>query len=419
MKLLWNVIERHLDEAEFLWGVWEHSLVAPNYTLDDVARGPEARLLAHVDGLVVNGPEVARRLLIPAMALSETQRVCAAAMALLQSPGDTGVEAVVETLRTQPHQRPPLTRALSCAERPDVLSRMHELLKDSDRGVVMVAAEVSTFHHSPLGAVLPSLLASDDPAQQALGLKALPSEHSPLQHTAALQAGLEHGDQRVAAAAMEAGCRLGFAPAWRCVIERARDADKVAMLLLALGGGPVEHQTLISALSDTARRPIALWALSFVGTPGAVEASLEWMDDKEVGHLAVEVFTAVTGIELADAGLNAGPEEREALDHTAEDELPRPDPMKVRDWWIQHRGVFTHGQRYLMGKPRSLEAMFGALLHGSMRRRAPLLLDLQLRAAGKFCPCLETRAPTRQQYAELAAMRTIEAMAVDVVRSLF
>ena len=88
---LWDIVEEHLDEAEFLWEQWEHALLAPNYTLDELADGPEARLLAHLDGLVVGGPEVARRLLIPTLDEDvEPTRVRAAALALLLLQNATG-----------------------------------------------------------------------------------------------------------------------------------------------------------------------------------------------------------------------------------------------------------------------------------------------------------------------------------------
>ena len=58
----WDIVEEHLDEAEFLWAMWEHSLLSPKYTLDTVARGAplvlleamkmELRLTAPQDGQV-------------------------------------------------------------------------------------------------------------------------------------------------------------------------------------------------------------------------------------------------------------------------------------------------------------------------------------------------------------------------------
>ena len=115
---LWDIVEEHLDEAEFLWEQWEASLVAPNYVMREVEEGPEARLMAHIDGLVVNGPLVAERLLLPTITDidAEPTRVRAAALALLQTPGAEGFEAVFAELHSSPAQRPELARALECSE---------------------------------------------------------------------------------------------------------------------------------------------------------------------------------------------------------------------------------------------------------------------------------------------------------------
>jgi uncharacterized protein (TIGR02270 family) len=416
--IFWDMVERHLDEAEFMWGMWEHSLVAPDYTLEEVAEGPEQLLLAHIDGLVANGPEVAQRLLNPALDHGAPDLVSAAALAMLQSPGAPGLDAVVVALRTLPQQRAPLKRALACADRPEVLEHMRGLLGSLDEGLVAAAAEVLLFHHAPLGSTLSVLLAGEQSATRILGLRALMGEGDSPQALAAVRAGLADEEPSVATVAMEVGCRFGLDIAWARARERAAGGDKEAMLLLALGGGAAEHKGLLAALSDAARRPSALWALGFVGTPEAVDASLEWLNDPQAGHLVGEVFSAVTGVALATMGMTAAPGEEERLERTAEGELSRPDPAAVRGWWMKHRGAFTPGTRYLMGKPRSWEGLLEALARGPMRRRPPLLLDLQLRAPARPGPRLQPRAPTRRQFAELAALRALPDTAFNVTSPL-
>ena len=62
-----DVLERHLEEAAFLWTQWEAALGDAGYTLAEVAEGPEWRLRAHLDALLVAGRGAVPRLLLPAL----------------------------------------------------------------------------------------------------------------------------------------------------------------------------------------------------------------------------------------------------------------------------------------------------------------------------------------------------------------
>ena len=96
--IVWDIYEEHLDEAAFLWAMWEQSLDAANYTLDEVIAGPEERLLAHLDGLVLGGRRVAERLLAPVLTDDDPGKVAAAAWALLQAEEADHLELVLEAL---------------------------------------------------------------------------------------------------------------------------------------------------------------------------------------------------------------------------------------------------------------------------------------------------------------------------------
>jgi len=401
---LWDVVEEHLDEAEFLWDQWEHGLVAPNYTLDELADGPEARLLAHIDGLVVHGTHAATRLLLPALEAEETGRVSAAATALLLGELQAGLDALMEVLRDLPEQRPGLLRALECVPDPQVIPRMQALLTDDDEEIVAAAARVLHFRRAPIGEALGLLLASDLPEFRALALRAAPYEREPGKHLRSIHAGLADPDPGVSAAAIDAGVHLALPAAWAHVATRGRESgDRDALLWLALRGGPDDRATLLSALLEPDRRSAALWALGFLGTPEAVEAALEWLEDGVNGTLAGELFAAVTGVDLTDAGLTRSAEDGEdRLAHRPEDDLPHPDAMAVLHFWTAKRCAFTAGQRYLAGVPWSPGSILAQLRSGSMRRRHTLVQALaDMSGRGRD---LQTRAPTAQQLAVLARL---------------
>jgi uncharacterized protein (TIGR02270 family) len=404
---LWDIVEEHLEEAEFLWGVWERSLVAPNYDLDAVAELVESRLAAHLDGLVLAGELVLPRLLVPALAAAGHDRACAAAAALLQMPGHGGTHVVFEALRELPGRRPALVRALACADRPDLRPRLRGLLAEFDEGMVAAAAEVLRFHHEPLGEAVSVLLAGDDPAARALGLRALPGEPSSSQHLRALHAGLADPDNIVVDAAIEAGLFLASSAARKRARERAQEVDgDRAMLQLALLDEPDARSFLLAAVRQPALRRAALVALSYTGASDVVDACFDWLDEPEAGRLIGEMLSSMTGVDLEDAELSLPDDDDEQLERAPEDELPRPDPMLVSRWWYQQRSQYRDGRRYLGGRPRSPEAVLDALAHGPMRRRPALFLDLQLHARHGAHLRLQPLAPTARQKLEVAGLRS-------------
>lgn len=406
---LWDIVEEHLEEAEFLWEQWEASLVAPNYVLREVEDGPEGRLLAHLDGLVVNGPLVAERLLLPTIADvdAEPTRVSAAALALLQTPGDAGFDAVFSELHGSPAQRPELVRALECCELTPLYPRLGGLLAAEDADLRHAAARVLAYHGEALIEVVPGLLASERAVDRALGLRMVPRFAEGGRHRHAVLAALASEDPELRDVALTSGALLDLPQAWGCARDLVSAMDPgagQALLLLALRGDPADMPGLAAAVGDEALRGSALWALGFLGTGAAVELALPWLEDAACARLAGEVVAAITGLDLEDENLTRVAEEDEALEHRPEDDLPLPDAMGVLVWWRRQRGNFADDRRYLGGKSRDEVALRGALHEGPMRRRAAHLLALQFGAGPGCGPRLETTAPSRRQWRELAAL---------------
>ncbi|MDC0718273.1 TIGR02270 family protein [Nannocystis bainbridge] len=402
---LWDVLEEHLDEAEFLWESWEGSLVAPNYTLAEVEANVESRLHAHLDGLVIGGPVAAQQLLVPALESDESGRVAAAAAALLLGPDETALSTLFAALHELPAARPALVRAFACIDRAELLPRLRACLTDVDEAIVGAAAEALVFRHEPLGEALSVLLASDEPALRGLGLRALAGEPGGAGQVRAIQAALADEAPQVVDAAIAAGLVLAPAPTWTRVRSRAEQPDgALALLLLALRDGPGDRAALLAALGDASRRPAAIYALGHVGAPELVDACLEWLDDGDCGPLVGEAMQALTGLDLDEAGVTATVED-EATEHTPEHDLARPDPLPAMQWWLRQRPRFADGQRYLQGEPRARAGVIEALTSGPMRRRPALLLDLQLKAPRGALLRLQTAAPTARQRRELAELR--------------
>ena len=119
------------------------------------------------------------------------------------------------------------------------------------------------------------------------------------------------------------------------------------------------------------------------------------------------MLAAVAGIDLAKARLTAVPIEADHLEHTAEHDLVRPAPIAVLRWWTQRRSRLINGQRNLGGRPANRDAILDALVEGPMRRRPPLLRELQLLEPQNLRIRMQLRAPTTRQKAELTALKTL------------
>jgi uncharacterized protein (TIGR02270 family) len=133
-----------------------------------------------------------------------------------------------------------------------------------------------------------------------------------------------------------------------------------------------------------------------------VDLCLPFLGDADVGPLAGEVVTAITGLELKDGFCQPPAEPEEELTADEEDRdvapvagLPVPNPEAVQRWWAENRHRLEPQRRYLNGRVLSPESLVDALAHGPMRRRHMLALEASVQSGGRFR--LETRAWLRAQ----------------------
>src|SRR3569832_1116128 len=109
----WDIYEEHLDEAAFLWGQWERAMDAAHYTIDEVIEGPERRLRAHLDGLVLGGHPVAENLLVPALADEDEGKITASAKEQQHAEDGDHLDLLLDVLSksTKKEVRTALSRA--------------------------------------------------------------------------------------------------------------------------------------------------------------------------------------------------------------------------------------------------------------------------------------------------------------------
>ncbi|WP_043709745.1 TIGR02270 family protein [Corallococcus macrosporus] len=413
----WELLERHLEEAEFLWTQWEHALWSPEHTLASVAEGDEGRLRAHLDALVLGGTAVATRLLLPALTSEDPARVASAAWALLSAEDADWREPVFHLLEQGAEEtHPGLLRALELLDRPDLHALLLRKLPALPPALQAGALRVARVRHLDASAALEKLDWEADPALHAEALRALAFAPRTQAGDARLARALSHAHPTVSAAALETGLLLGSREAW----EHARGStSRAALLSLAVAGESKDLADLVARLKGGSPAAEVIWAAGFSGRLLAAEALLPLLREEAQAPLAAASFAAITGLPMAPPFLVEAPadaddeDSEEEAEPEAEDReawLPAPralpgevDALAVEAWWTRRRGDFTEGFRYLRGAPVTVEVLTSALETEPMLRRPSLAWEVALRGGG--APWVETRQWTQVQREQAHAPR--------------
>ena len=404
-KILWDVMEEHLEEAGFLWTMWERALVAPDYTLDELAAREEQRLVAHLDALVQGGEPVVEELLVPALEQDEAEISVAAALALTAAGhGPRVLEALGAAAGLTPGVWG-LRRALELSALDGVRGGLEELCAPGGSPLARaLALEALAFHGVSAGVLPGELLSSEDPVVVRALLRAgrvapgaLPEEVT--------ERGLASEDPALRDVALRTGILLGAESARRrcdeLVQERVAGA-RAAMELVSLQSGPASVRSLEPSLASPELALDALWALGFCGSVEAAELCVTVLQggDELLAAAAAEALCAITGLDLTATGLVKAPEpgleepDEEGglvLATTAEESLLAPDVEQVCAWWEARRAKLSPGVRYIMGRPAELSAVAGALHCAPLWRRHGLALDLGARADRDRATRINTR----------------------------
>lgn len=426
--ILWDVVEEHLDEADFLYGQWRRALDSPLYTIDSLAKGPESRMLAHVDGLVVNGPAVAERLLLPVLRAPEEPsetRACAASLALIGlGRHDAVVEALLQadavTSEGAEHALALAAPAAFDAWLPGALAR------GFDRRQRAALLRVAAARGHSLPNLLLYLQSSD--AEEAAAAADAAVWSDPVLHGPVLEYLLDDPRPAVANAVLTTALVHGSRSALARCLERAGDAtraDGLAMLLTALLGTPAHHEMLTGHLARETHRKAALFALGYAGQAAVIPTLLAQLETKDppTRKLTAEAIGTITGLDTAaDAFVSDLPvPESEALPSLEEDlaadlvptevdALPEPNVAAIMQWWSEQGGRMDARRRLLLGAPWTYEHALHTLGSLSMRRRAPAVTWLLLCSGGRAK--IGARAFAAMQRAQANAAERLSAQAL-------
>ena len=387
---LWNIYEEHFDEAAFLWTQWERALASSNHTIDEVAAGPEARLLAHLDGLVLGGLPVQERLLLPALTGGDASQLWVAGWALLEAESGDQLErlwgALVEA--TAADRRRALGRALELSSRADIPARLAPQLGRHGPEVDAVIIDVIAARDPHRLARLPLSDLGKSSSGELLAAVLRAAQRVPaFADRALIERGLLSDDLAARGAAVELGALLSV-PSTRAVCRQAiaerAPLLRLAMLVLGLAADAPDYQRLIDWSASTDLALDALWALGFTGRVDCAEHLLAQVDDPVRGPVAAESFGSITGSCIDGSYAVAGTpaplapmaESSPIPELRADDDLPVPDGGSLRVWWRGNAQRFDRGVRHVYGRPWSVGSVASALTRAATWRRQGLRLAL-------------------------------------------
>lgn len=408
--IMWEVVEEHLEEAAFLFEARALALDSPLYVLEDLISGPEERLLAHIDGLVVGGEQVATTLLAPSLEdadAEEPTRAAAAALALLAAPAAGWAQRLLEGLCNTPDTpRLGIVEALAIADAPELDARLRAFFPKASADVQRTLLPVLAARAIDPGRAMDDLLRDQDAVVRAhAAMAARYADRTRylgwLEH---LTADVE---STVSLAAIESGLVLGSRAAWAAAIALAtktREASRDALVWVAMLGEAEAVPAIAKRLEADPPDANALFALGFSGRVEAAELCLAFVEHEEVGRVAAEAFVGITGLprdedeywveppvptpEDIQRSIESEPpplEEDLAQDLVAkpDDDLPVPNPEAIRRWWADNRARFDARQRYIVGMPATTAALVRALRSEPLRRRHALATELACRTKGQ------------------------------------
>lgn len=358
--LLRDVLEEHLEELAFLWGLRRDGILSPGLTRGDLAL-LEARIEAHAEGLLVARGELLD-LAGPLLGSDEPEAAFAAGYVLLRS-GREGAGAVVEAFRSSSGGgRQGLADALAHGDARDVREELAACAASEDACLALAAsAALALQRASGLPERLEDrFLADADPAIRAAAWRLAPflREAPRAEAVARALADPDSGvalEAAVAAAwfalpsaleASRAGVRRGGAEAapWLRLLAVLGDATDLAPVLAAAGDR--------AGAGSGAAGPRAFGAL---GHPRGVEPLLAAMADEDPVRAAAAgaAFRKVTGFDAtgerrAAVGGAAAAGGDEA-DEPPSEEVALPDVEGARAFWDGARGAFGGGVRWCHG----------------------------------------------------------------------
>lgn len=400
-----QIIDRHAEDAAFLWLQRDAAVKEPHYTLTDLVELDD-RLNSHLDGLSV-AAELARAPILKNLEFAEPGEVFVTAWYMMeQADGE-----LLDTLLSHCTEANENYRALlsGIAWHPSSIDFAKILLKANAEAYQQLGYRLhALFRIRPALNVLEPACISVNKLRMVgeLGLQELLAD---------LDTYIDHTDAELGFWANWSAALLGNWQSVARLVSYVLQQHSLSLNALAISVRKLsvpEQRNLLGTLSENPETMrLAMQGMGYSGDPFWLPMLLTYMDELELARTAGEAFTLITGLDLAyldmdkdwPDGFESGPNEDPTDDNVELDadlNLPWPDAAKINGWWQTNADKFTPGQRYLCGKPISKSQCYEVLKNGYQKQRHAAAIELALMGEPYFNVC----APGAQQLTKLKAI---------------
>ena len=386
--ILIDILEEHIEEADFLWQQRKNALSDRAYNLGDLAE-LEERLFAHLDGLALGGND-AWKLLEPKLSSGEEGEVFTAAFVALDSNDSSMIDLVQKNFSdAEGNVINGICYAFKHTMNPDVENILLPLLNSDNVCNLAAIIDSLSFRRVPIDAdKLQTFLHNKDPRIVTATLRAV-GRLRIRQFLEEAERLLDNEVIEVRREAVKTGLLLGSRKALdvcRSMVASCIEGADQFIEYPGLMGMADDVNILMTALKNPILVRNAVKALGLTGNISTIELLIQCASEPKLSRLAGESFRRITGVNLEKGKLiseklqepktSSLPEEEFEMD--PDEDLPFPDHEKLTEWWRSNSAKFDKRVRYRNGQPYSYEVLIDILKNGILPYRHYAAFELAL-----------------------------------------
>lgn len=380
--IIQSMVQRHVEEAAFLWQQRDYRVRAHDAYYADIEK-IDRKLTEHILGISaaeLPGWRCAQNALNDFTAPGE---MFVAAMQALTFQNGAMLNHLLKVASDDATTQKGLLSALAWSDNAKARPVIKQLFESSSSLQHELGIAACSLRRINPGSHLDKAL---DKANTHLQLRALRSVG---------QLGLKQYQPKLQECLMYSDQASQFWAAWSLVL--LGDRTEALEQLCAIAQNP-QHLYQESALRlairalpfDQARRFVrgmaqqevlrrqTVIACGIIGSADSLPWLIQQMKNQEVAQLAGDAFTTITGLALEEQQLCVEANLEDAdIDNTNEG-LPWPDTNKLATWWQSHQSDYMFDQRYLLGRIRTQKQLSYAFKHGTQTIRRGVAADLAL-----------------------------------------